>query len=328
MRRAASSWAAFPTACSAWPTRWPGECAGNARQAWSGCLAYNQHSEPPAFATGAERLRPAHARASSAAATRHEQLLELWPKKCRNLGFYEYFSVWLWDFDRLPGGNGGEPEAHPRLIRRYREAGATSIDCRERQQLGRSRPGLLRRQPADVEPRRRRGRACWPISTRRPSAPPPPAMRRYYERVGGRERAARQPRPGGRGLARRGGGGAAGQGPARRAGPARPAQALPALRAPAVADRPRARTRPSRRISALAALTLVYRTRYEYMNHWAAMRSTWADAWRKEFDEPAWQFNDRSPKAVDRRDARQPRGDRAAGSARAWTIFSPRRSRK
>ena len=32
----------------------------------------------------------------------HDELIDLWPKDCRNLGFYEYFSVWLWDFDMPP----------------------------------------------------------------------------------------------------------------------------------------------------------------------------------------------------------------------------------
>ena len=33
-----------------------------------------------------------------------DELRELWPKKCKSMGFYDYYSVWLWDFDKLPGG--------------------------------------------------------------------------------------------------------------------------------------------------------------------------------------------------------------------------------
>ena len=70
-----------------------------------GVLAYNEHSEPPSFA-----LEPNVYVQLTAGFIRgqytHDELLDLWPKKCKNLGFYEYFSVWLWDFDRLPGGNG------------------------------------------------------------------------------------------------------------------------------------------------------------------------------------------------------------------------------
>ena len=46
----------------------------------------------------------------------------------------------------------------------------------------------------------------------------------------------------------------------------------------------------------LAILTFAYRTRYEYMNHWAAMRQTFAGDAAKKLDEPTWVFNDRTPK--------------------------------
>ena len=48
----------------------------------------------------------------------------------------------------------------------------------------------------------------------------------------------------------------------------------------------------------VAALTLAYRTRYEYMNHWAAMRHTWASEAAKEFGEPTWVPNDQAAEAV------------------------------
>jgi hypothetical protein len=53
----------------------------------------------------------------------------------------------------------------------------------------------------------------------------------------------------------------------------------------------------------LAALTHCYRTRYSYMNHWEAVRQNWTAGAAKEFGEPAWAFNDPTPKkawAVDR----------------------------
>jgi hypothetical protein len=37
-----------------------------------------------------------------------EELMELWPKRCQSMGFYEYLSVWLWDFDMPPGGRGAD----------------------------------------------------------------------------------------------------------------------------------------------------------------------------------------------------------------------------
>src|SRR5437899_476182 len=47
---------------------------------------------------------------------------------------------------------------------------------------------------------------------------------------------------------------------------------------------------------AVAALTLGYRTRYEYMTHWAAMRSGWTGRAAKDFDEPTWLPTDKTPK--------------------------------
>jgi hypothetical protein len=46
----------------------------------------------------------------------------------------------------------------------------------------------------------------------------------------------------------------------------------------------------------VAALTLVYRTRHEYMNHWCAMWQEWTNKAAKDFDEPTWSRKDRSPK--------------------------------
>mgnify|MGYP003339043926 CR=1 FL=1 len=52
----------------------------------------------------------------------------------------------------------------------------------------------------------------------------------------------------------------------------------------------------------VTALTHCYRTRYEYMTHWAAMRNTWANQAAKEFVEPTWVAGDKAAKpwTVDR----------------------------
>jgi hypothetical protein len=46
----------------------------------------------------------------------------------------------------------------------------------------------------------------------------------------------------------------------------------------------------------LAILELTYRTRYEYMNHWAALRYTFATDAAQKFNEPTWRRDDKSPK--------------------------------
>src|SRR3712207_7295216 len=56
--------------------------------------------------------------------------LELWPKKCRNMGFYEYLSVWPWDFDTFPGGRANDAAYLRRQVPLYLARGATSLDCR------------------------------------------------------------------------------------------------------------------------------------------------------------------------------------------------------
>lgn len=37
----------------------------------------------------------------------YAQLMQLWPQKVTNLGFYDYYSTWRWDRDRWPGGRAG-----------------------------------------------------------------------------------------------------------------------------------------------------------------------------------------------------------------------------
>ena len=71
-----------------------------------GLYAYNWHSDPPPFA-----LEPnvyiQLTMAFNGGKMSLPELLEAWPKKAKNLGFYAYFSTWLWDYDRWPGGQAG-----------------------------------------------------------------------------------------------------------------------------------------------------------------------------------------------------------------------------
>lgn len=259
-----------------------------------GCLAYNQHSEPPSFA-----LEPNVYVQLTAGFIRgrftHEELLDLWPPKCRSMGYYEYFSVWLWDFDRLPGGKGANIPQIRAAVQRYVERGATSFDAESGNNWGVHGRGyyiankLLWNPAADVE-------ALLADFYDQAFGPAAPAMQRYYERVA----PDREP------LLSRGLIGEA----------FRDLQAATQL----AADRPDVQARldqlkhylryvhlrwlfdhetdaSRQKQLAVAILTLVYRTRYEYMNHWAAMRQAFAGDGAKKFDEPTWQVNDRSPKA-------------------------------
>lgn len=145
-----------------------------------GLYAYNQHAEPPSFA-----LEPNVYVQLTAGFIRgpysFDELLELWPKKCQNLGFYEYLSVWLWDFDRLPGGNASDLAYLRKQIPRYVAHGATSLDCESGDNWGPHGRGyyvanrLMWDPGADVD-------ALLADFYDRAFGPAAPPMRRFYER--------------------------------------------------------------------------------------------------------------------------------------------------
>lgn len=258
-----------------------------------GCLAYNQHSEPPSFA-----LEPNVYVQLTAGFIRgrytHDALLELWPKVCANLGFYEYFSVWLWDFDNLPGGNGANLTRTKTMLGRYAKAGATSLDAESGNNWGVHGRGyyianrLLWNPDADTDA---------PLADFYAQAfgPAAAAMRRYYERTA----------PDGTPLMSRG---LVGESFRDVEEAARLAQGRPDVLARL--DQLKHYLRyvhlrwqldhekdPARQKQlTVEALTLVHRTRYEYMNHWAAMRQTFAGDAAKKFKEPSWHVGDKAPK--------------------------------
>ncbi len=258
-----------------------------------GCLAYNQHSEPPSF-----KLEPNVYVQLTAGFIRgrytHDELLELWPKACARLGFYEYFSVWLWDFDRLPGGNGANLTRTKLMLDRYLKAGATSFDAESGNNWGVHGRGyyiankLLWNPAADVP-------ALLADFYDKAFGPAAPAVRRYYERVA----------PDGAPLVSRGFIGEALRdiGEATRLAQARPdvlarldqlKHYLRYVHLRWLLDHEKDKARQKQ--LTVDILTLAYRTRYEYMNHWAAMRSSLAGDAAKKFDEPDWLRNDKTPK--------------------------------
>ena len=257
-----------------------------------GILAYNEHSEPPAFP-----LEPNVHVQLTAGFTRgrysYEELLGLWPKRSRNLGFYEYFSVWLWDFDRLPGGNGANTAYLRRQISRYAALGAVSLDCESGNNWGVHGRGYYLANKLMWDPKADADAVLADFHDRAfgPAAAP---MRRYYERFdpgnkplmsthllaqGFRdvEEAAKL---------------AAGR-PDVQARLDHVKQYLRYVHLRWMADREPDKAR--KKELTLAALTHCYRTRYSYMNHWEAVRQEWTPAAAKEFGEPAWAFNDPTP---------------------------------
>lgn len=258
-----------------------------------GSLAYAQHSEPPSF-----ELEPNVYVQLTAGFTygryTHEELLELWPKKCRNLGFYEYFSVWLWDFDRLPGGNGGNITRTKRMIDKYLQAGATSFDAESGNNWGLHGRGyyvankLLWNPDADID-------GLLTDFYRQAFGPGAEAMRHYYDRVA----------PDHEPLISRGLIGEAFRDveEATRLAYDRPdviarldqiKHYLRYVHLRWMLDHEKDKARQKR--LTVSILTLAHRTRYEYMNHWNAMRQSFAADAAKKFEEPTWVLNDKAPK--------------------------------
>jgi len=250
-----------------------------------GLYAYNEHSEPPSFA-----LEPNVYVQLTAGFTRgrytFEELLELWPRKCRNMGFYEYFSVWPWDFDQLPGGRANDFVYLRKQIPRYVQSGATSLDCESSGNFGLHGRGyyvahkLMWNPKANVD-------ALLADFYQKAFGPAAAPMRRYYERsdrgakplisahllaLGFRdlEEASRL---------------AAGRADVQ-ARLDHVKQYLRSVHLRWLVDR--APDKAKKKEQTLAALTHGYRTRYSYMNHYVAIRDGWASHAAQEFAEPTW----------------------------------------
>ena len=250
-----------------------------------GMLAYNDHCEPPSFP-----LEPNVYVQSTAGFIRgrftHEELVDLWPKVCRNLGFYEYFSVWLWDFDRPPGGHGADVDYIHRRIRRYSGVGATSLDCDSGNNWGLHGRGYVLANRLmwnpDADPA-----AILTDFHAKAFGPAADTMRQYYERLD----------PGWRplvsehllGLALRDLQAASRQAADRPDVLARLRhlkQYLHYVRLRWTYDR--ATGDGARRNAAEACFTHAYRTRYTHMNHWGAIRLAWLRKAAEEFERPGW----------------------------------------
>lgn len=148
-----------------------------------GILAYAVHSEPPSFdlepnvyvnlAVGANNGR-----------YRYHDLLKLWQRRSKNVGIYEYFSVWYWDLDLPPGGR----VANTDYLRRefggewYKENNIVSLNGESGDNWGINGRGyyllskLAWNPRADVD-------AILQDFVDKAFGPAASAMKRYYERL-------------------------------------------------------------------------------------------------------------------------------------------------
>jgi gluconolactonase len=253
-----------------------------------GMLAYNDHCEPPSF-----KLEPNVYVQSTAGFVRgrytFDELMELWPKTCKNVGFYEYFSVWLWDFDMPPGGNGANVKHITERFRKYAALGASSIDCESGNNWCLHGRGYIVA-----------NRLMWDPKTdvnallagfyEKAFGPAARVMRRYYERLDpgnepllsahllalalrDLEEASRLARDRPDVLAR--------------LDHLKQYQHYVRLRW----EHDRTREKDRKKELTLDALTWCYRTRYSYMDHWAGMLYSWTRKAAQQFDEPTWAFD-------------------------------------
>ena len=250
-----------------------------------GLYAYNEHSEPPSFA-----LEPNVYVQLTAGFTRgrytFDELVELWPRKCKNMGFYDYFSVWPWDYDMLPGGRANDSAYIRKQVPRYLASGATSLDCESSANWGLHGRGYYLAHKLMWDPKADADAILADFYDKAfgPAAAP---MRRYYERfdkagkplmsehllgLGFRdvEEAARL---------------AAGR-PDVQARLDHLKHYLRYVHLRWLIDRSAADKARSKDLH-LAMFTHGYRTRYSYMNHYVAIRG-WTGEAAKHFAEPSW----------------------------------------
>jgi hypothetical protein len=249
-----------------------------------GMLAYSEHSEPPSFPLEPNiyvQLTAGFIRGKYS----FDELKSIWPGFCKNMGFYEYFSVWLWDFDMPPGGRAANINLVHERIRDYVKHQATSLDCESGNNWGIHGLGyyiankLMWDPNADVE-------ALQADFFEKAFGPAAAVMRRYYGRLDpGNENIVcehllalclRDLDEAGRLAKDR-------PDVQARLDHLKQYQRYVRLRW----DFDRTRDKTQRRELGVAALTHCCRTRYAYMNHWAAMQYGWAPRLAKELEEPA-----------------------------------------
>ncbi|MEO6906317.1 MAG: DUF4838 domain-containing protein, partial [Abditibacteriaceae bacterium] len=152
-----------------------------------GLLAYNFHAVPPSFPLEPNvyvQLPTAFVQGKYSL----DDLIDLWPKEAKNFGFYDYYSVWLWHHDMLPGGTAANVPALAAKIKAWATLGVSSISAESGNDWGLSGRGyyiaaqLMWNPNADVA-------ALSKDFYEKAFDAGAPAMQRYYELVEGANKA-------------------------------------------------------------------------------------------------------------------------------------------
>lgn len=145
-----------------------------------GVLSYNAHWDPPSFP-----LEPnVHVQLSGLGQGKYTgpERNALWPQRSHNLGFYEYFSVWLWSYDHLPGSWTNGVHGAQRGFQDRAARGATAVSAESTSSWGSNGRGyyvankLLWNPDINVD-------AVLADFYAKAFGPGAPAMKRYYERL-------------------------------------------------------------------------------------------------------------------------------------------------
>lgn len=242
----------------------------------AGLLAYNWHSDPPPFALE-PNVYVQLTMAFNGGKLSLPELMDAWSRKARNLGYYDYFSTYLWDHDRWPGG---EAASRNTLVWRFGTwtkanarsgAYATSVSAESGDNWGPNGRGYYLANKMMWNPQVNVDTILDDFYTKSFGAGAP-AMKKYYEMADNSPPLS----PGVYGaLFRR----------VNEASKAAAAQPDVQKRLDAIKHYLRFeelnykldRESDAAKRAALSqeALTLVYRTRYSYMDHWEAIRQNW-----------------------------------------------------
>jgi len=259
-----------------------------------GSYAYNLHCEPPPFKLESNvyiQLTAGFIRGKYT----FDELLDLWPKVCPNMGIYDYYDIWPFNRDMLPGSKGGNLSYLRKQIPRFAAAGATSMDCESGNSWGPHGRGyyvanrLMWDPETDVD-------ALLADFYEKAFGPAASTMERYYERLDpGNDPIMGEPLLADalRDLAEA----------------TRLARDHPDVQARLDHlkqylhyvslrwDLDQVRKDPTKKQQlTLDIFRYAYRTRYSYMIHWEAIRQYWGRQAVKAFKKPTWSPRDGSPK--------------------------------
>lgn len=94
-----------------------------------GLYAYGGHSAPPGFPIEPNIYVQLTRGFNTSSGMTYDDLLAAWSKTAKNFGEYEYYTVYVWDYDRPPLTMGADIRYIKQCIDQVISVGGTSIDC-------------------------------------------------------------------------------------------------------------------------------------------------------------------------------------------------------